>query len=152
MQVKAKGIVGLCHGAFDHPKFVSEVGREYTDGIMTVNYHVNPHSLRAKKTLADFEAKFGSTMSPSQIYAYIPVPVIADAIERAKSTDREAIQKALTQTKFNDHILPQGPIEFNAEGQNVNALSLLMQINNSEIKVVWPKKYSEADLVFPFKG
>jgi len=152
LRVKAKGIVGVAHGGFSHPKFVSELDEKYTDGIMDVNFQVNPHSPLTQKTLSSFEAKFGTRMSPSMVYGYTAVPVIADAIERAKSTDREAIRKALVQTKFSDHILPQGPIVFGPDGQNVDATPLLMQIQNNDIKIVWPKKYSDADFVFPREG
>lgn len=151
MRVKAKGIVGVAQGGFSHPKFVGELG-DITEGIMDVNFQVDPHGPRTKKILAGFEAKYGTSMSPSMVYAYSPVAVIADAIERAKSSDREAIREALAKTKFSEHILPQGPIEFGPDGQNFNAKPLLMQILKGKVEVVWPKKYSTADFVFPRKG
>jgi len=83
------------------------------------------------------------------VYGYQPVPVIADAVERAKSTDPEAIREALTQTNFTRHILPQGPIVFGPDGQNKNASTLLMQILNKKIEEVWPKEYATAKVVFP---
>ena len=150
MRVKAKAIVGIAQGGFSHPKFVKELDNEITKGIMDVNFQFDPNSAKAKKTLAGFEAKYGSKMSPSMVYAYSPVPVIADAIERAGSADRAAIRAALVKTHFTEHILPQGPIEFSDEGQNINANPLLMQVLNGKVEVVWPEKYKTGDIVFPF--
>ncbi len=152
MRVNPKAIVGIAQGGFSHPKFVSELSGEITQGIMDVNFQFDPNSPRAAKTLAGFKAAFGSDMSPSMVYAYSPIGVIADAIERAGSADREAIRAALVKTHFTDHILPQGPIEFDATGQNVNANPLLMQILSGKVEVVWPQKYKTADIVFPLKS
>ncbi len=148
MRVKAKAIVGIANGAFSHPKFIEELG-ELAEYVMDSNYQVNPVSSYAKETLAAFKAAFNSDMSPSMVYGYQPVPVIADAIERAKSTDPNAIRDALAQTNFTRHILPQGPIVFGPDGQNKNASTLLMQVLNKKIEEVWPKDYATAKVVFP---
>jgi branched-chain amino acid transport system substrate-binding protein len=140
--------VGIANGAFSHPKFIEELG-ELTENVMDSNYQVNPVSPFAKETLANFKAAFNLDMSPSMVYGYQPVSVIADAIERAKSTDKEAIREALTKTDFSRHVLPQGPIQFGQDGQNKNATTLLMQILNKKIEVVWPKEYATAKVVFP---
>ena len=113
-------------------------------------FNLIPTAPKPKKTLAGFEAKYGTKMSPSMVYAYSPVPVIADAIERAGSADRAAIRAALVKTHLTEHILPQGPIEFSDEGQNINANPLLMQVLNGKVEVVWPEKYKTGDIVFPF--
>ena len=151
MRVNPKAIVGIAQGGFSHPKFVSELGGEVTQGIMDVNFQYDPNSPKAAKTLAGFEAEYGSKMSPSMVYAYSPVGVIADAMERAGSADRDAVRAALVKTSFTDHILPQGPIEFDATGQNINANPLLMQILSGKVEIVWPEKYKTAGIVFPFK-
>ena len=151
LRVKAKAIVGVASGGLSHPKFVAELG-DMTEGVMDCNYFYNPRSARAKKTLDGFKAAFGGDMSPSMVFGYQTVPVIADAIERAKSTNREAIRKALTETNFTNHILPQGPIVFGADGQNKNASAVLMQVTNKNIEVVWPKDYATGKVVFPRQG
>ena len=151
MRVNPKAIVGIAQGGFSHPKFVNELGGDITQGIMDVNFQFDPNSPRAAKTLAGYEAKNGSKMSPSMVYAYSPVGVIADAMARAGSADREAIRAALVKTNFTDHILPQGPIKFSEGGQNINANPLMMQILNGKVEVVWPQKYKTNEIIFPFK-
>jgi len=75
--------------------------------------------------------------------------VLADALERAKSTNREAVREALSKTDLKDHILPQGPIVFGPDGQNKNAQAAMMQILGGKIVTVWPEAYADAKYVFP---
>lgn len=148
LRVNAKAIVGIANGAFSHPKFIQELGN-LAEYVMDSNYQINPRSDFALKTLAEFKSKFGTDMSPSMTYGYQPIPVIADALERAKSAKRDDLREALTKTNFTHHILPQGPIVFGSDGQNKNANTLLMQILKSKIEEVWPEEYSTAKVVFP---
>ena len=151
LRVKAKAVVGIASGGFSHPKFVAQLDSHITEGILDSNFQFDPKSPRTEKTRSGFKAKFGSEMSPSMVYAYSPVAVIADALERAGTTDREALRDALAKTHLTNHILPQGPIEFNEEGQNVEANPLLMQVLKGKIETVWPEKYKTGDIIFPYE-
>lgn len=148
MRVKAKGIIGCGNGAFSHPKFVGELG-SMTEYIMDGNYRANPVSPLTEEAFSQYKKTYGTEMGPSTVFAYQPMLVLADAIERAKSTDRDAIRKALSETNMTQHILPQGPIIFGSDGQNKNAQAAMMQVLKGKVQVVWPKQYSEADFVFP---
>lgn len=148
MRVKAKGIIGCGNGAFSHPKFVEELG-SMTEYIMDGNYRANPVSPLTEEAFSQYKKTYGTEMGPSTVFAYQPMLVLADAIERAKSTDRDAIRKALSETNMTQHILPQGPIIFGPDGQNKNAQAAMMQVLKGKVQVVWPKQYSEADFVFP---
>jgi branched-chain amino acid transport system substrate-binding protein len=88
-------------------------------------------------------------MGPSTVFSYQPVYVLADALERAKSTDREAVREALSKTNLAEHILPQGPIVFGPDGQNKNAQAAMMQILGGKIVTVWPETYAEGKCIFP---
>jgi hypothetical protein len=46
-------------------------------------------------------------------------------------------------------MLPQGPIVFGTDGQNVNARSAMMQVIDKQVRVVWPAPYAEAKPIFP---
>jgi len=148
LKLTAKAIVGCGNGAFSHPKFVQELGK-LTEFVMDGNYRANPKSPLTQKAFANYKKAYGADMGSSTVFAYQPVYVLADAIERAKSTDREAIREALVKTDLKDHILPQGPIVFGPDGQNKNAAAAMMQILDGQIKVVWPSTYAEANPVFP---
>lgn len=148
LKLTAKAIVGCGNGAFSHPKFVQELGK-LTEHVMDGNYRANPKSELTKKAFANYKKTFGADMGSSTVFSYQPMYVLADALERAKSTDREALREALAKTELKEHILPQGPIVFGPDGQNKNAAAAMMQVLDGQIKVVWPSAYAEAKPVFP---
>lgn len=76
---------------------------------------------------------------------------LADAINRAGSTDAEAIRKALTETNIlgNKIIMPWKGIKFDASGQNVYGSGILVQIINGKYNTVWPFELATRDLIWP---
>ena len=147
-RVQPKGFLGCGNGAFSDQKFVKELG-DMTEYVMDGNYQANPRSPLAKKMYAHYKKLHDAKMPPSAIFAYEAIQVIADAVERAKSTDREAVREALTKTNLKDHVLPQGPIVFGSNGQNENAQAAITQVLKGNIEVVWPAEYAQSKFVFP---
>jgi len=148
VRLQCQGIVGCGNGAFSHPKFIDELG-DITENVLDGNYRVNPLSQMTQKALAHYKEVYGREMGASTVFAYVAPYVIADALERAGTSDRAALRDALAATNITEHILPQGPIVFDESGQNKNAAAAMMQIRGGEIKVVWPKKYAQTDPLFP---
>jgi branched-chain amino acid transport system substrate-binding protein len=74
--------------------------------------------------------------------------LLADSINRAKSTDRAAITNALETSTFSDHFMPYGPTKF-VGGQNTGAQPLMTQVAKGDIKVIVPREYREIEPVFP---
>lgn len=147
-RVKAKAIMGCASGAFSHPNFSKELGA-ISENVMDGNYKANPLSPLTQKAFARYQKTFGTEMGSGTVFSYQATYVIADAIERAGSTDRTAIREALATTNLVNHILPQGPIVFGPDGQNINATAVITQVQDEKVKVVWPPKYAEATPVFP---
>jgi branched-chain amino acid transport system substrate-binding protein len=75
---------------------------------------------------------------------------LADAINRAKSTDRAAINAALAGSSFSDHFMPYGPTKM-VDGQNTGAQPLMTQVLGGDIKVIIPRDYRQAEPMFPLK-
>ena len=82
---------------------------------------------------------------------YTATRLLADAIERAKSTDRAAINDALEKSTFSDHFMPYGPTQF-VNGQNKGAQPLMTQVVKGDIKVIVPRDYREVEPVFPIRA
>jgi len=85
----------------------------------------NPQS---KRFVEAFQKRYGGrTPEWFQALAYESARVLFAAIEKAGSTDREAVRKALAEAKM-DSLLPGGQIEFKAEhGQQVQNPFVLQQ-------------------------
>ena len=148
LRLKAEAIMGCANGAFSHPKFVKELG-DLTENVLDGNYRANPLSPLTQKAFAHYQQTYGAEMGASTVFSYQAIYVIADALERAASTDRTAVREALAKTNMTNHILPQGPIVFGPDGQNQNAAAVVVQIQGGRIKVVWPEQYAEAKPIFP---
>jgi len=148
LRVQAKGIVGLGNAAYSHTKFVAEAGAA-SDHVMDGNYRANPNSALTAKVMAAYKARYNEEMPVHAVYAYEPVYILADALERAGNADRDAVRDALAKTNYTNHMLPQGPIVFGTDGQNVNARSAMMQVIDKQVRVVWPAPYAEAKPIFP---
>jgi len=79
--------------------------------------------------------------------------VLADAINRAKSTDPEAIVKALGETDIpgDQFIYPWKGIKFDPKThQNIYARAMLVQIQDQHYYTVWPWDAASRELVWPF--
>jgi len=94
---------------------------------------------------AKHEADFGRPADVLVGPAYACVQVLADAIERAGSLDREAIKEALADT---DMMTVIGPVTFNADGTG-NVLNPVIMWIDGKQELVWPVDQKTADFPYP---
>src|SRR5215467_12108045 len=80
--------------------------------------------------------------------------ILADAINRAGSTDAAKIQAALkaTDLKPNQVITGYNGVKFDDKGQNILASSLITQMQGGKYVPIWPKDKAAAELKLPYKG
>jgi branched-chain amino acid transport system substrate-binding protein len=148
-KVLPKAIYSVLGGAASSYKFVKEFP-EAANGIIDCNHWFNPRDKRSFDLKKRAEAK-GLFFSYELFMTYTAMMLLADAIERAKSTDRAAIIDALSSSKFANHIMPYGDTKF-VNGQNMGAQPLMTQVVKGDIKVIIPRDYREAEPVFPLKA
>jgi len=77
--------------------------------------------------------------------------VVADAINRAGSTDPEAIRKALVATNISGDklIMPWKGVKFDENGQNTQGNGILVQVLDGKYTTIWPFDVATHDLVWP---
>ena len=80
--------------------------------------------------------------------------VLADAINRAGSTDPAKIRDALKATDLKaDQMVPgYDGVKFDDKGQNTLASSLITQMRGGQYVAIWPKARATADVILPYKG
>ena len=80
--------------------------------------------------------------------------VLADAINRARSTEPAKIQAALkaTDLKQNQLMIGYNGVKFDETGQNTLASTYLIQLQGKEYKSVWPENLATSKLQLPMKG
>jgi branched-chain amino acid transport system substrate-binding protein len=99
-----------------------------------------------------FKKKYGMDMSENAARSFTAPFVFADAINRAKTTEAEAVVKAIQDTNFapSQIIYPWQGIKFDPKShQNVYARGILVQIQKQSYVTVWPFDSAAADVIWP---
>jgi branched-chain amino acid transport system substrate-binding protein len=148
LRLEARAVMGISNGGFSNPKFLADQP-QLADLILDGNYWHNPRNERSKRVMDAYAKRFSAPMSSHSVQAYSAMMVLRDALERAGSADRAKVREALAKTNLADHILPQGPIQFDKTGENTGAQSALLQNQGGRTAVVGPAQFAEAKAVFP---
>jgi branched-chain amino acid transport system substrate-binding protein len=145
-RIKPKGIYAVLNGAASNFRFVKEFG-DAANLVMDCNHWADPRKPQTAvvKALAEKDGRFWLYNTPLN---YSCVKLLADAIEKAGSADRAKVTEALTNSTFAGHIMPYGPTKF-VNGQNMGAAPVNTQVQNGDIKVIFPTEFADAKPVFP---
>ena len=99
---------------------------------------------------AEKETGKRKTFDTNSGYSYDAMLLIADVLERAKSTDPDAIVEAIRKTNWSAGLMQYaGPVMFNEIGDNPNAVTTMLQILGQKPVAVWPKEAALQKFVFP---
>lgn len=145
-RLRPKGIYAVLNGAASNFRFVKEFS-DAANLVMDCNHWADPRKPKTAQVRAQAE-KDGRFWLYNTPLNYSCVRLLADAIERAGSTDRAKITEALANSSFADHIMPYGPTKF-VNGQNQGAAPVNTQVQNGDIKVIFPAEFADAKPVFP---
>ena len=142
------------NAGYTDPTFVSTLGND-AEGVITRS----PFNTDLAKTIPlinEVNAAFkkhsdGRDLSDVPVRAFTGFMVLADAINRAGSTDPEKIRKALTETNMpsDQLIVPWKGIKFGPDGQNQLVRGILMQVQNGKYCTVYPFDLASCELVYP---
>jgi len=101
-----------------------------------------------------FKAKYGRDLDDTSARWMQGFLVLADAINRAGSTDPAKIQKALRETNLKPEQLMIGyrGVKFDETGQNTLSATYLIQLHGKDYKSVWPEDRATAKLAWPMTG
>lgn len=98
-----------------------------------------------------YRERYGKDMDGTPARAFTAMMVLAEAINRAGSTDPEKIRAALAATKLSgdEVILPWEGVAFDATGQNTLTRGIFVQNLDGSPKMVWPTDQASSKLVWP---
>jgi len=145
-KIRPKGVYAVLNGAASNFRFVKEFP-EAANLVMDCNHWADPRKPKTAtvRAAAEKDGRFWLYNTPLN---YSCVRLLADAIERAGSADRAKVTEALANSTFSDHIMPYGPTKF-VNGQNTGAAPVNTQVQNGDIKVIFPAEFADAKPVFP---
>ncbi len=139
---------------FSDPSFIKAVG-PIAQGALNRSAFVpgKPDSITYKIN-ALFKKRTGRDMDDTTARSMQGLFVLCDAINRAGSTKPEAIREALVKTDLpaSQLLIGYKGVKFNAQGQNILAYSLMIQLQGESYVPVWPADQASAKLELPFKG
>jgi branched-chain amino acid transport system substrate-binding protein len=119
------------------------------EGYFDANYHwdvTNPES----KALADlYEKTYGQPIRTSAVLTYDAVWVIAEALEASGTTESAALRSAIAASTYQPLVVSNGPVSFDATGQNTNAAIVVMQIQDGAVRQVYPDAVAEGARPIP---
>jgi len=127
-------------------KFVKEMP-DVSQYMMDCNHWFNGKSAKAQEMKKRVEA--GGAFFTFEVYlTYASVMLLADALERAGSTDKAKLTEALASSTYTPEFLPYGPTKF-VNGQNQGGRPAVLQALKGDIEQVFPAEFATAKPVFP---
>ena len=148
-RVRPKGVYCVLNGAASNYRFVHEFP-DAAAGVMDCNHWPDPRNATAQALQKQVEGQ-GKLWAYNVPLNYSAVLLVADAISRAASTDRKKVTDAIASSTFAGHIMPYGPTKF-VNGQNQGAAPVNTQVQDGDIKVIFPDAFANAKPIFPINA
>ena len=102
-----------------------------------------------------YKKRFGRDMNGNSARSFTGFLVLADAINRAGSTDPERIREALEKYTLSGDkmIMPWQGVAFDPKThQNTEGRGIIVQLVSGEWRTVWPFDLASSDVVWPMPG
>ena len=135
---------------FIDPRFISEVGPE-VQGVLTRDVWSND-LYTIKPVIKQLNDMFkplsgGNDLNGNSARSLQGILTLADAINRAGSTNPDAIRKALAATDLtaDQIIMPWAGVKFDSKGQNLEGQGLILQLIGKDYQTVWPTRYKKME-------
>jgi branched-chain amino acid transport system substrate-binding protein len=152
---KPRNIVAQAAGFADQSVF-DAVGDKLGGMISRASFGLDLSAKRpAIKVVNDlFKARARRDLNDNTSRQFMALMVLADAIDRAKSTDGPVIRDALAATKIPGErtIMPWSVCEFDADGQNQGASPILIQYVNRNWVTIFPDSVAIGKPAWPMNG
>ena len=128
------------------PDFAKGLGN-YAEGVLSVspaNYDL------ATEFTERYRKRFGVFMVHEALEHAVLMDVLAQAIDKAKSTKPSDVRNALSSTKFTEgwaKAMTGGAVKFDETGLNTLAEPVMVQWQKNELVTVWPKSLAKGKAI-----
>jgi branched-chain amino acid transport system substrate-binding protein len=152
---KPKAIVAQAAG-FSEKAFYDAVGDKVVGAISRASFSLDLAAKRPSvgKVNELFKTRSGKDLNDNTSREFMGMLVLADGIDRAKSTDGEKIRAALAETDIPGErtIMPWKRVKFGPDGQNVDADPVLLQWTGDKFVTIFPEQAAVAQAKWPMSG
>src|SRR6188474_2575421 len=139
---------------FSDPSFVPAIA-DIGQGLMNRSaWDIGKPGTTTFKINEMYKAKTGRDLDDTSGRNMQGFLVLADALNRAGSTEPEKIRDALAKTDLKPEQLMMGynGVKFDETGQNILASTYLIQLKAKQYELVWPDSAAQTKLEWPMKG
>jgi branched-chain amino acid transport system substrate-binding protein len=139
---------------FSDPSFIPNVGDLAQGAVNRSAFDIGKPGTNSYIIDQMFKAKYGRDLDDTSARWMQGFFVLADAINRAGSTEPDKIQAALKATDLKPDQLMIGydGVKFDDTGQNILASTFLIQLQGKEYVSIWPANRATGTLQLPMKG
>jgi branched-chain amino acid transport system substrate-binding protein len=139
---------------FSDPSFIPAVGDLAQGAINRSAFDIGKPGSNSYIVNQMFRAKYNRDLDDTSARWMQGLFVLADAINRAGSTDAEQIREALNATdlKADQLMIGYNGVKFDGTGQNTLASTFLIQLQGKQYVSVWPEDRATGKLELPMKG
>jgi branched-chain amino acid transport system substrate-binding protein len=121
------------------------LGKDGDYMVLAAGWHHAMKGAGVKELNEAHEKKLGRPADPIAGPAYACVQILAAAVTRAGSLDRDKVRDAIAATNMTTVI---GPVKFRPDGTGIVQQALLQWINGKQ-ELVWPRESATAPLAYP---
>lgn len=136
-------------GGFVIPDFYKNVGK-LAEGLQGVAHWNHDMSDSSQKVNAEYQKRTGEFLFEYAGGLVAQTFMLADALERAASTDPVKVRDALTKLDVSSGyaaMAPGGKVKFGPDGRNVYGRPIGVQWQNGDLASVFPKEDARAALI-----
>lgn len=148
------------NAGFEMADFPKTLGAD-TNGVLTRTVFIAKIA-KVKRVAGQinelYKKKYGDDLTGATGRSVVGVQTWAYVLDRAKSTDPKAIQKACNEIDIPGYelVMPWDGVKFDATGQNIKGKGLIGQYQfkegKVELEIVYPFELATANMVYPFPG
>ena len=139
---------------FSDPTFIPNVGDLAQGAVNRSAFDIGKPGSNSYIINQMFKAKYNRDLDDTSARWMQGFFVLADAINRAGSTEPDKIQAALKATNLTADQLMIGyhGVKFDETGQNTLSATYLIQLQGKQYVSVWPENRATAKFEYPMKG
>ena len=135
------------------PDFIQAVGKDAEGTLSRAPFNTDLVQKRpvAVALNAIYQKRHGKDLYDFPGRAFTGMITLLDAINRAGSTDPEAIRKAIVATNIpgDQLIMTWEGVKFDETGQNTHVKAIIMQLQGGKYYTVWPWDAATKDVLYP---
>ncbi|MFT3963522.1 ABC transporter substrate-binding protein [Propionivibrio sp.] len=141
------------NAGFNDSEFLKTLGK---DGNFILSREVWALDLTSRNPLIKqvndlYSQKYKVNFNGNSARSFTGLFTLADAINRAKATEPEAVRKALSETDIpgSQLIMPWSGVKFDATGQNTLGSGIIVQVQDGKYVTVWPLSIASKEIIWP---